>query len=318
MNTSPVLVSVNFIPREQFSEISGCFTDRAVIDWENGTRPPSLDGVEYAIAWQSDGDLFSKMPDLKVVFSAGAGVDKILSNPSLPPDVPVVRFVDHSLTTRMSEWICLQCLVHLRQQRAYDDFQAHSVWRELVQPEAKDVTVGIMGMGVLGQDAAMKLKTLGFNVLGWSRSRKAIDGLQCYDASETDAFLEQCHYLVGLLPLTPDTRGIFNKPLFAKLAKHPVLPSPVFINAGRGASQNEADLIACLEDGTLGAASVDVFETEPLPADNPLWGFKNLVITPHMAATSEISALGTYVAEQIRRFEAGETLEHLVDRNLGY
>lgn len=318
MSKSPLLLSVNFIPKDEVPVIAGCFADREVIDWEHGKKPGTLDGVEYAIAWNSEPELFSRMPDLKVIFSAGAGVDKILANPSLPADVPVVRFVDNSLTTRMSEWVCLQCLMHLRQQRQYDALQRGHCWKELPQPEAKDVQVGIMGMGVLGQDAARKLAVLGFNVVGWSRTKKTIDDIVCYDATETDAFLAQCQYLVGLLPLTAETTGIFNRSLFQKLAKHPVLASPVFINAGRGASQNEADLVSCLADGTLGGASVDVFETEPLPQDSPLWEFGNLILTPHMAATSEIIELGRSVARQIGRFEAGHPLEHVVDRSLGY
>ncbi|MEO0326973.1 MAG: glyoxylate/hydroxypyruvate reductase A [Pseudomonadota bacterium] len=315
---SPLLLSVEFNAAEKLGNIRDGLDGRPVIDWARGERPATLDGVKYALVWEFDHDLFDRMSNLEVIFSAGAGVDKILANPALPDDVPIVRFVDHSLTTRMSEWICLQCLMHLRQQRQYDALQDERNWSELVQPQASDVTIGIMGMGILGQDAAAKLKTLGFNVIGWSRSKKQIDAVQCFDANETDAFLAQTHYLVGLLPLTNQTRGFFNQEIFAKLAKHPILQSPVLINAGRGGSQIEKDIAISLENGTLGAVSLDVFETEPLSATSPLWRFKNAILTPHVAANSDVAALGRHVESQITRHETGKDLQFLVDRRAGY
>lgn len=318
MSQSPLLLSVSFVTDSKLGNISDGLDGRQVIDWAGGERPASLKGVKYALIWECDEELFDRMPDLEVIFSAGAGVDKIMNNPAVPTDIPVVRFVDPSLTNRMSEWICLQCLMHLRQQRAYDALQKNSEWKELAQPEAKDVTIGILGMGVLGQDAAVKLKALGFEVLGWSRSKKEIDGVECFGFDGLDAFLARCHYIVGLLPSTKETEGFFNRTIFSKLNKHPVLPSPVFINAGRGKSQIETDIIACLEDGTLGAASIDVFESEPLSSDSPLWKFDDAIITPHVAANSDVEVLGRHVAQQIERYEGGQGLEHLVDRTSGY
>lgn len=318
MSKSPLLLSVSFTEAEQLGDIRDGLDGRPVIDWEKGERPEFLAGVKYALVWKFDHDLFDKMPDLEVIFNAGAGVDKILANPNLPSDVPIVRFVDPTLTTRMGEWVCLQVLIHFRQQLSYSKQQRQNHWQGLPQPEASTMNVGIMGMGVLGQDSARKLKTLGFNVSGWSRSKKSIDGIDCYDASETDVFLARNHVIVGLLPYTPETHGFFNRTLFEKIGKHPVLPSPIFINAGRGGSQIEADIVSCLEDGTLGGVSLDVFETEPLAEDSPLWGFENAVLTPHVASDSDVVALGKYVEGQIQRYEAGEGLENLVDRSAGY
>jgi len=318
MSKSPILLSVSFTEAEKLGDIRDGLGDRPVIDWAKGERPGSLAGVKYALVWKFDHDLFGKMPDLEVIFSAGAGVDKVLANPGLPDDVPIVRFVDPTLTTRMGEWVCLQVLLHFRQQRQYDALQRNNAWQGLTQPQANTMNVGVMGLGVLGQDSAHKLKALGFNVSGWSRSKKSIDGIDCYDASEMDEFLARNHVIVGLLPYTPDTHGLYNRALFEKVGKHPVLPSPIFINGGRGASQVEADIAACLEDGTLGGVSLDVFETEPLSADSPLWGFDNAILTPHVASDSDVVALGTYVENQIKRYEAGEVLQNLVDREAGY
>jgi len=180
------------------------------------------------------------------------------------------------------------------------------------------VRVGMLGFGVLGQDAARKLQALGFDVAGWSRSGRPVEGFRVYGGGELDAFLARTDILVSLLPLTPDTHGILDRRLFAKLARHGRLGGPVLINAGRGGLQVEADILACLDDGTLKAAVLDVFETEPLPEDSPLWGHPAVTLTPHNAAVSEPEATARYIAEQIRRFERGEPLENVVDPSRGY
>lgn len=318
MSKNPLLLSVDFTEAEQLGNVRDGLEGRPVIDWSKGERPDSLEGIKYALVWEFDDDLFDRMPDLEVIFNAGAGVDKILANPNLPPDIPVVRFVDETLTTRMGEWVCLQALMHFRQQRQYDALQRQAKWEPLIQPQASDVNIGVMGMGVLGQDSAYKLKMLGFNVTGWSRTKKTVEGIECFDANETDAFLARNHMIVGLLPYTPDTKGFFNRSVFERMARHPHLPAPIFINGGRGGSQNEDEIISCLEDGTLGGVSIDVFETEPLSPDSGLWRFDNAILTPHVASNSDVAALGRYVEGQISRYEAGEPLQNVVDRKAGY
>ncbi len=270
------------------------------------------------MVWKPNPTLFSRAKDLKVIFSGGAGVDHILTAYELP-DLPIVRFVDRSLTDRMSEWVVLQCLMHLRRMPEYAVQQRDRLWHELEnQPEARDLTVGIMGLGVLGKDAVAKLRAMGFNVIGWSRRRKNLRSIKTYDESGLDEFLSQTDILVGLLPLTDNTRGIYNRELFAKLRRGGALGKPIFINAGRGGSQVEGDLFVALKDGTLGGASLDVFEIEPLSGDSPLWRMDNVVITPHAAAASDVKALFRHVAEQIDRLERGEKLQHVVDRATGY
>ena len=276
-----------------------------------------LSAARYAVVWKPEPDLFRRAPNLQVLFSGGAGVDHILAVPELP-DIPIVRFVDESLTVRMSEWVVLQCLSHLRQVPTYLKQQRDRQWRELSQPEAKDVTVGVMGLGVLGQDSVRKLKVMGFNVVGWSRSAKIIDGVETFHGGELDAFLGRTDILVGLLPLTSDTKGMFNAGLFSKLRKGGALSRPVFINAGRGGSQVEADLATALQEGILGGASLDVFEQEPLASDSPFWAMDNVIITPHAASASDLGALFRNAEEQMEAFEGGQPLRHLVDRRVGY
>ncbi len=316
---SPVVIDLKFSRASVTKALSGAFADREVIDMGDpqiGGR--DLSGVEYAVVWKPNPVLFSRAKDLKVIFSGGAGVDHILSAYQLP-DIPVVRFVDRSLTDRMSEWVVLQCLTHLRRMPEYAVQQRERLWHELDgQPEARDVTVGIMGLGVLGRDAAAKLKTMGFNVIGWSRRPKSLKSLQTYDASGLQDFLAATDILVGLLPLTDETRGIYNADLFAKLRRGGALGKPIFINAGRGGSQVEGDLFVALKDGTLAGASLDVFESEPLGTDSPLWRMDNVIITPHAAAASDVGALFRHVEEQIARLESGQKLKHIVDRAAGY
>ncbi|MXN66411.1 glyoxylate/hydroxypyruvate reductase A [Stappia sp. GBMRC 2046] len=274
--------------------------------------------IEYVLTWKAPGELLNSLPGLKVIFSLGAGVDHILKGQSLP-DVPVVRVVDPDLTARMTEWITLQVLLHHRKLPTYAEQQTKRLWKEHTQPGTAEVRVGILGLGVLGKDAAEMLVRFGFNVAGWARSKKAIEGVECFaGAAELDAFLARTDILVNLLPLTPDTTHLIDHAFLSKLARDGVHGGPIFINAGRGATQVEGDIVRALTDGTLKAASLDVFETEPLASDSPLWNLPNAIITPHIAADSDPAALSTYVAGQIRAFEAGKPLENLVDLKAGY
>lgn len=310
-----VVIDLKFERRDVDRALGNAFAGRRVLHASD--RSADLSEARYAVLWKPDPDLFRRATGLEVLFSGGAGVDSILAMPGLP-DLPIVRFVDRSLTTRMSEWVVLQCLSHLRQVPAYAAQQKSRTWRELAQPEARDLTVGIMGLGVLGQDAARKLKVMGFEVVGWSRSRKVMEGVDTFDAAELDAFLSRTDILVGLLPLTEETRGVFDASLFARLRQGGALAKPVFINAGRGGSQVETDLVAALQGGVLGGASLDVFQQEPLSAQSPLWDMDNVIVTPHAASASDVRALFRNAEIQMERFESGEPLQHLVDRSTGY
>jgi glyoxylate/hydroxypyruvate reductase A len=176
-----------------------------------------------------------------------------------------------------------------------------------------------MGLGVMGRDAAAALTRLGFPVRGWSRTAKRIDGIETFAGlDELDRFLAGTDVLVSLLPLTPETRGFVDLPLLRKLRPDGVLGGPVFVNAGRGGTQVEADLVTALRDGTLSGASLDVFDPEPLAPESPLWGFEQVTITPHVAAASRPEALARQIAGQIIAFERGEPLVNRVDPERGY
>ena len=280
-------------------------------------RDPSA--VSEAIVWKHPAGLLLRLPNLQGIFSLGAGVDHVFADPELP-DKPIVRVVDPDLRDRMSEWVVMHALLHLRAQKYYDDNQSRRLWREIEdQPPARETRVGIMGLGVLGLDAARKLRTLGFEVAGWARSLRSDVGFPTYSGNEGLAEMAaRTDILICLLPLTPQTRGLLSKSLFAKLARDGRLGGPVLINAGRGGLQVEADVDAALRSGVLKAASLDVFETEPLPEKSPLWNAPNLYISPHNSAISTPRSTAAFVAQAIQGHRRGEVSVGLVDRSRGY
>ena len=314
-----LLLDIKFDDPQETEIFIKALPDMKIIDWRAEKHNKSdLSSVRYALVWKPDEGLLASLPNLEVIFSAGAGVDHIFEDKKLPKNIPIVRFVDPDLRDRMSEWIMLQCLMHLRQQRTYDRNQKSHSWVELSQPIASEVRVGVMGLGELGHDAALKLKTMGFQVHGWSRSKKNIDGVQSYwGADDLDAFLGVSDILVNLLSLTKETAGILSTELFEKLPKDAVM-KPAVINAGRGGSQVEADIVKALESGLLGGVSLDVFEAEPLSKESRLWDIDNAILTPHIAAVSSMPALAAYTIGMIKNYESGERLDNLVDQLRGY
>ena len=275
--------------------------------------------VDYVAAWLPPPHVVAGLPNLKVIFSLGAGVDAILGDPTLPSNIPIVRVNDPDLTNRMSEYIVLHVLLHHRQQRRLDDLQRRKVWDSFATHAASSLRVGVMGLGVLGQDAARKLAMMGFTVAGWSRSVKTLDGIQTFaGADQLDEFLARTDVLVSLLPATTETDGILNANLLSKLSRSGPFGAPILINAGRGRQQVEADILAALEQGTLYAATLDVFAKEPLPVSSALWAHPRVTVTPHAAADSDPATICAYVAKQIVAFENGAPLQNLVDRNRGY
>jgi glyoxylate/hydroxypyruvate reductase A len=299
--------------KKRFDEVC---RDRRVLQLPGAEFNPAE--IHYAAVWKPVPGELAAFPNLRVIFNLGAGVDALMADPSLPK-LPLVRVAVGDLTARMTEYVVLHVLMHHRQEPYLRASQREKRWAPRFQRPASTISVGIMGVGTLGSDAADVLRRLGFRVSGWSQSPKAIEGVACFHGeAQLEAFLQATDILVCLLPLTPDTRHILNRKLFAKLSRSGPLGAPVLINAGRGGLQNEPDILACLDDGTLGAVSLDVFAAEPLPADSPFWTHPKVVLTPHNAADTDPDEISKYVARQIERFEAGGALENVVDPARGY
>ncbi|SDJ11165.1 MULTISPECIES: 2-hydroxyacid dehydrogenase [Bradyrhizobium] len=299
--------------KNRFDEVCG---GRRVLQLPDAAFDPAE--VHYAAVWKPHPGELAAFPNLRVIFNLGAGVDALMADKSLP-DVPLVRVAVDDLTERMTEYVVLHVLMHHRQEPYLRESQRAKRWAPKSQWAAGAISVGVMGLGTLGAHAAKMLRHIGFRVAGWSRSPRQIDGIDCFaGAQQLQPFLRRTDILVCLLPLTPDTRHVLNRDLFAQLNRTSPMGAPVLINAGRGSLQNEADILQCLDDGTLGGASLDVYATEPLPSDSRFWTHPKVVLTPHNAADTDPDEISKYVAQQIERFEAGGALENVVDRKRGY
>lgn len=289
---------------------------REVVVHPEGAGDPS---ITYAVVWKQPPGFLASLPNLKAVFSIGAGVDHVLADKTLPADLPIVRVINDNLSQHMCEYVVWRVLDHQRRGASYRRLQLSKAWRPQLQPTAQQVTVGIMGFGALGSEVAETLVALGFRVNGWSRTERRDMAVKCFAGKDgLEAFLSSTDILVVLLPLTDQTQGIVDYALLSKLRRDGPLGGPVLINAGRGGLQEEADIIRALDDGVLLEASLDVFQTEPLPASSPLWDHPGVTITPHAAAESDPSHLVPPMLEQMDAHDHGAPLQNLVDREAGY
>ena len=276
------------------------------------------DDVAYACVWNPPYGLLAGFPNLKAIINLGAGIDHLLADPTLPR-VPVARVAHADLTARVTEYIVLHVLMHHRRQRFYDAQQRERLWRSHGQPAASEVSVGVMGLGVIGSHVADALGGLGFKTSGWSRTDKNLPGVETFHGEAAlDAFLARTEILVCLLPRTRDTQGILNLALFRKLKRDGAAGGAFLINAGRGALQVDADIIAALDEGTLEGTTLDVFPQEPLPQASLLWAHPKVTVTPHNAGDISPRLFAPHVIAQIERFERGLPLDNLIDRNRGY
>lgn len=270
--------------------------------------------IDYALVWHPEPGLLATLPNLKLIFGLGAGIDHLLRDPALPTGVPIVRLVDPYMTDAMSEYVALSVLRLHRQDLDYLAQQRAGVWREHDQKNAAERPVGILGFGTLGRDAGRKLAALGFPVAGWSRGAQEVPGFTTYaGASGLDALLGRSEILVCLLPLTPQTGGILNARNFARMPR-----GAGIVNAGRGGHLVEADLIPALDADQLSGAVLDVTNEEPLPPDHPFWRHPRIILTPHVAAETHPPTAAPIIGEAIRRFEAGQKVPNVVDLTRGY
>ncbi len=256
---------------------------------------------------------FQNLANLKAIFLTAAGVDAIVATPDLP-DVPIVRCVNGSLSSGMAEYVVYQTLKYHRDFHVYDRQQRDHVWRQHKQRPAGQRVVGVMGVGEMGIACLDALKPFGFQLRGWSRSPKHIDGVTSFAGQAAlPEFLAVCSIVICVLPLTDETRGI----LCRGNLRH--LPQGAFvINAGRGGHMVESDIVALLDNSHLAGVALDVFPTEPLPAGNPLWSHPNISITPHIASITDFGALCADIKMQIAAVERGERLRNVVDLKKGY
>jgi len=268
--------------------------------------------VELLLVWKHrKGDL-QRFPNIRLLYSLGAGVDHLLDDPLLPKNVPICRIVDPLLAFSMSNYIVYAVLEFQRRMDKYRTDQQKRIWDHYALPE-RLISIGILGMGHLGQDAAKKLSTLGFSVSGYSPSPKNVTGIRCYSGDERAAFLNQINVLICTVPFTEKTEGLLNASLFDQLQKGSYL-----INVARGKVQVEEDILSALESGQLQGAFLDVFETEPLPKQSPLWSHPHIRITPHIASITNPEAGVSQILDNWNRLQKGMPLLHEVNLKKGY
>ncbi len=276
--------------------------------WQPGAAP-----ADHAVVWAPPQQFFEQQPLLKGVFAIGAGVDALLRL-RLPPHATVVRLDDAGMAVQMAEYVCHAVIRHFRELDVYAADIGQGRWQLRKPRQRADFAVGVMGLGVLGQRVAQALNQFEFPVNGWSRSPKVTQGVRGFNGTaQLNAFLASSRILVNLLPLTAATQGILNRATLSRLQTGGYL-----INVARGAHLVDDDLLALLDSGHLAGATLDVFRTEPLPADHPFWRHPKITITPHTSARTLRETSIAQIAGKIAALERGESLTGLVDREQGY
>lgn len=273
--------------------------------------PASFDALIYAPGYPEDGSTldFSAFIKARVVQSLWAGVERIVTNPTLIQ--PLCRMVDPGLAQGMAEYCTGWAL---RAHLGMDGFRQDGIWRnDALPPLASERPVTVLGMGEMGRAAATMLKDVGFPVTGWTASGRPVEGFEVLGAADLPRALGQATIVVALLPDTPETRGLINAETLAMLPRGAVL-----INAGRGTLIVQDDLLAALDNGQLGHAVLDVFPQEPVPAEHPYWSHPGVTVTPHIAAATRPETASVVAAENLRHAMTGAPLLHLVDRARGY
>jgi len=265
--------------------------------------------IEMVLLWD-ELDVLASLPNLKAAVILGAGVDHLF-RPGVvfPRHIQVVRLVDPSITSQMIEFVTLAVLARTRHWDRYRDQQQAKKYEEIPTAVPADVTIGILGLGVLGEAVARTLAGIGYRVSGWSRSQRQIGGIRCLSGNDgLTALVNESDILVCLLPLTADTHDMLNKNLFARMKRGAYL-----INAARGGHLVEEDLLAAIEADQLSGAMLDVQRTEPMPADHPFWHHPAIRITPHIATLTSPEFCAAQVAENYRRLIAGRPLANAID-----
>ncbi|WP_375550732.1 2-hydroxyacid dehydrogenase [Rhodophyticola porphyridii] len=272
--------------------------------------PSEVDYIVYA----PNGPVtdFTPYTRLKAVLNLWAGVEDVVGNDTLK--APLARMVDYGLTEGMVEWVTGHTLRHHLGMDAHIHGQ-DGVWRAgVVPPLARDRTVAILGLGALGSACATALAGLGFRVTGWSRTEKRIEGVRTEHGPDgLQEILKSAEIVALLLPDTPATENTLNVDTLALMPR-----GAVILNPGRGALIDDDALLAALDSGRIGHATLDTFRIEPLPADHPFWAHPKVTVTPHIASETRVDSAARVIVDNIRRGEAGEPFLHLVDRTLGY
>lgn len=270
--------------------------------------------IDYVMAWMPPIGAIEKLPNIKAIFSIGAGVSHILRDPGVGRDVPIVRLTDEALSLDMALHAAHWVLHFHRGYHRYRDQQGEAVWQRHSFPANEDRSVGILGLGAIGQVAAATLREMNFNVAGWSRSRKDMPGVKSFAGKdELDAFLNRTEILVSVLPPTPETENLLDRTTLGMLPRGAFL-----INMGRGEAIVDGDLLELLDERHIAAAALDVFRQEPLPSSDPYWRHPGVYVTPHAAGPTSVKYGAKRIAENMMAIEEGRQPYPVYDWDRGY
>jgi len=298
----------NTDPEPWLAGLRAALPNADIVLWQPGAAP-----ADYAVVWAPPQQFLDEQPQLKAIFNIGAGVDALLKL-HLPPHAKVVRLEDAGMAVQMAEYVSQAVVRHFRELDAYAQDIHAGQWTFRKPRQRTDFPVGIMGLGVLGARVAQALGTFEFPVLGWSRTPKLLPGVtHFHGTAQFQDFLRQSRILVNLLPLTPDTADILNRQNLSQLQ-----PGGYVINVARGAHLVDDDLLALLGSGHLSGATLDVFRTEPLPAEHPFWQHPQITITPHTSARTLREDSIAQIAAKIIAMQRGETVPGMVNVARGY
>lgn len=272
--------------------------------------------ITFALLWFPEDDFFEHYPNVRVVASIAAGVDSILACPSLRDDVIVCRNRDPEQASIMSTFAIWHVINHQRHFAQYRQQQAVKTWQRLPMRAPSDISIGVLGLGFMGEKMINDLSVLGFDVAGWRKSDALLENTNIpvfSGESQLSAFLQRTEVLICVLPLTQETQGILSADLFAQLK-----PNAYLIHLGRGGHLIQQDLLDALNKGTLIGASLDVFDQEPLPESSKLWQHPQIIVTPHDASDVRPKAAVLNLIEEVRRFTQGSTPINKVEASIGY
>jgi glyoxylate/hydroxypyruvate reductase len=307
-----LLIGSTIGPMEPWRDaLAQSFPHEEIRCWPDLGNPEEIDIV---LLGPPQRGIFGQLVNLKLVVALRAGVDDLLDDPELPPHVPLCRAQEPGGNKMIDEYALLHVLRHHRYMPDFIAAEAHREWINPGVVPAEERRVGFLGQGIIGLSAARRVRDLGFQTASWSRTRKDEPGIESYyGADQLDTFLARTDILVNLLAGTPETSNILNHRNFATMPG-----GACIINLGRGEAVVDDDLIAALDTGHLHSATLDVFRTEPLPADHPFWLHPRITVMPHTARRPRATEIIPHAVENIRRFRAGEPLLQPVERERGY
>jgi len=270
--------------------------------------------VDFALVWKPGAEPFRRVRVRRAIFNLGAGVDALLALPTLPRGIPVVRLEDAGMAAQMAEYATLVVLHAYRDFEHYEGARRDGRWAPLPRRDKASFGVGVLGAGVLARAVVDALAPFGFPLATWSRSPHAWPGVESFAGRDRlAAFLARSAVVIGLLPSTPDTRGLLDAAAFA------AMPAGArIVNLGRGDLVVDEDLVAALDRGRLAHATLDVFRDEPLSAHHPFWHHPDITITPHVSAVTDLALSVAQVAAKLEALERGEAITGVVDPGRGY